>query len=74
MELIPPNFLVKCDLQNENQTSLHFSKLYFMTSFYPEGKTNGPLKFIVSGFGVIAIDSQASKTINLYSGYVEKTL
>ena len=42
-----------------------------------EGKTNSLLKFqpfLVSGFGVIAIDNKKSKTINLYSAYTEKKL
>ena len=45
-----------------------------MTFLLSRGKTDGLLKFqhfLVSAFGVIAIDNKKSKTINLYSVYTE---
>ena len=51
-------------LLSKNPTCLHFSGTYFCCL---EGKTNGLLKFQVSG--VIVIDNKKSKTIDLYSAY-----
>ena len=65
-----------CDLLSENLTYLHFSLILFYDIFVVRRKkTNGLLNFqpfLVSSFGVLVIDNQKSKTIDLYSAYTEK--
>ena len=58
-----------CDPLSKNLTCLHFHSLTYCCL---ERKTNELQLYLVSAFGVIAIDKKKSKTINLYSAYMEQ--
>ena len=63
-----------CDPLSKNATNL---RLHFITSLLSGGKTNGLFKFqcfLVNAFGVLVIDTKKSKTIYLYSAYMENIL